>query len=53
MTNLLLITSLDPDGMGIRVFGSGSDLISWGFCPLFIAQEVEYEPLDQTDFTYG
>jgi hypothetical protein len=24
-----------------------------GFCPLFIAQEIEYEPLDQTDFTYG
>jgi hypothetical protein len=47
-----LIDGLDPDGIGIRVFGFGFDLTSGGFCPLFIAQEVEYEPLDQTDFTY-
>jgi hypothetical protein len=48
-----LIAGLDPDGIGIRVSGSRSDLTKEGFCPLFIAQEVEYEPMDQTDFTYG
>jgi hypothetical protein len=48
-----LIAGLDPDGIGIRVSGSGSDLTSREFYPLFIAQEVEYEPLDQTDFMYG
>jgi hypothetical protein len=48
-----LIVGLDPDGIGIRVSSSRSDLTLGGFFPLFIAQEVEYEPLDQTDFTYG
>jgi hypothetical protein len=48
-----LITGLDPDGIGIRVSDFGFDLTSGGFCPLFIVQEVEYDPLDQIDFTYG
>jgi hypothetical protein len=48
-----LIADLDLDGIGIRVSSFGFDLTLGGFCPLFIAQEVEYKLLDQIDFTYG